>query len=1543
MDSSPDPTHCSRQEDELAFAKTISEAIRRGFAFVPFVGAGFSVASGIPATPAMARYLEYCMLAVFGLVPERRRRPWAPRLEQWPSVAAWSTDDLPTTGRIHEVWQRALALHSDDYLLQEAYGSLADWRSALRFFSRVDSAVASRNEDKPAKVTLGASDPSIIDSFFRALMERRRPALTHKMLHSLSTVLRCDVLLTTNFDDLIERAFQDAGNPLSVYEVPTHDPLPTANFVLRERTLVKMHGGKFWLRANDSLDEPPSREDVRNFLGYLAGRPLRSDSQAVGDDLAVDDRATALLVCGLSVNDKRIKHLLSYALAWMPNLHIYWLGFVEQDAFSANDVARLASQLAAKRAELSTQHATPEGLKQRVHVHLHPNAGLFFLRLFQVMTNALPPSGAIFPALWNLATPPRFFAPTNLPAINKKPTSASNKLSTLALPKSYDSLKLDIQNRIRLQLVTYSRGQLRATLPPLLIAVNPKCNGGLAIARAIHEERSWGGDSGNTTRFHERVSALWIDLDDIVQPAGFFLRLTLMIAHSCGEPDPISRINIDDYYDESPNTTSYKEFREAIADGIARLARESGAIWLISINAKENPGCNSLFRHEPIDGTPHDRPNPWDNPHFAARFADTIQYLVAERQLPLQFVFVSYASTDNCQQHPCIASVWTMFSGQRENGFTIKYPYINLPADALLLDRAMLHISDALSRSCDSTPSAWNNYSPFLTAYAIAVFRIARYPVAILEVLLRLAPHCEALSVAQPTDDAIRRELKTELALYTIDPRRTRRGFGLLREKEGGFLWIHLDARQELLQRLHKALGALPEDASLVKRTLTALTLRLHWYAARWYGRLLLSSLDPLAATQAIDHIFRGLEFAAQYAPEVFEAELEECGNVSVRRLPIVMVRHARHVLGVAESLFARRLSDQFANLALEALWEVGLPNVRTHFMALTSRKPTTFRLTAQVRYELARVELQILRMYTTLQRKSGRFTRLLGCTFGEFENTVLRKLQHELKESQAGAVTTSGGATAEAVSTPIGDPQCASAEPRLHDDAVWLTDIRSIKLDIANCLLCSRRYGEAETRLYQLLADITGPAPSGLLPITSSKDVDRRCDELLDWAVGSTATMPKPPEAHLSEVVQILERLMYLEMHRSQAVYLARSAASHIRTETSKDRRHRLLPPQTRRDEHLEAICQAITDNAGGALPTPVDARKEHLARAVCWGHTGLKLLRHLAIADGQRVYIDNVRLRAHHALCEALLAAHDRKASPENENVRKAKRLLAEAQAYLDEFPLKHAGKLRAVFELRCAEISILEASVAINSTARSRTIGADAAKERLRPCLAHAYDALRAVRRAEVVLEDHRKSRWWWWILLVLKTKACEYLYRVRRERMARFLLESPDRRLSEDQVVLWRNRLSELRRQIPPFALQFLREELTAKVIDAQMVDPLFLARVVHSFRKICEHDLSFERLFHDSCKSLSDSRNSQVMFPEGVIPEGPEGRSRVRLTNARHTLRTLTERLERLCRSLAPGELSSQSLSEIDSDSLNYSRLVAEQARWDVEYEAIWKA
>ncbi|MDB5337943.1 MAG: hypothetical protein JWN70_3562 [Planctomycetaceae bacterium] len=1520
-------------KNEADFAKQIVAAIQKGYAFVPFVGAGFSVASGIPATPQMNRYLEYCMLAAFGLVPERHNSPWAPRQEAWPKVASWSSDGMPTSGRIRDLWRRALTEHPGNQFLREAFGALADWRSSLRFLSRIDYVTPADSVGQPAKIHLGMSDPSIIDSFFRQLMENRRPALTHKMLHALSTALRADVLLTTNFDDLIERAFLDAGSLLTVYEVPSHDPLPTSSLVLRERTLVKLHGGKFWLRADDSLDEAPTRGDIRNFLGYLAGRPLRSEPNAVGDDLTVVNEATALLVCGLQAQEKRIQHLLAHALAWMPQLEIYWLGFTQSDYRSAVDLARCCGEFAQKRVELKDK-VTQEQIRGRINVSLHPKSGLFFLRLFQDLSKALPPSGAIFPALWQLPSPPNFFGPL----VNLEPMAPNSGRATHATPeeikrnaetllKKYNRIGQkteEIRKYIRHNLTAYSRGDLQTPLPIVLLEVKKDpggkdFSGGLYIAEQLHNERNWGGQTECGQGFSDPVRALWFDLDDIVQPAGFFLRLTLVIASACGETDPISRLNIQHYYGSHED---HMEFCQGIADSINLLTRESGAFWLITVNAKEEPGCNSHFRHENIDLNGHiqETENRWCDSEYATRFSDTISYLICKRRLPLQFIFVSYDTFSERSSHSSINALWTAFGAADQQKWTINDHYIDIGDSKSLARRARANVAIDQIKQPDGESTL-----RYLTAYLLAIFRIARYPVAIREILGRLLPYLKVdnreYDLSLPKGFQLDTFLGVELEKYQSDPRTGEPpGLGLIREKPGGFLWMHLQNRRDLLNELHEALDKSPQP---VRQAIARLTLRAHWYVARWYGRLLLSSLDPLAIAQAVDHIFRGLEFAIAFQEDLFRKE-----DSPVRRLPTVMVRHARHILSVGDPLFGRRLSDQFANLALSALLTEGLDPLRKQFKKLKKPVPGVFHA---ILPELQKLELQLCRMYTTLQRRSGRFDE---------PDQVLSSRRNLLKKK------------------PV-----LRANSRAASSRASLSDWRSIKLDLANSLLCSRHYTTARKELFKCLQDITERTFS-MEGMESDEIVEKWRREILEWSIETR-------EEGLGEAVQVLEKLMYLEMHESQSAYLARDSA---------DKKVRpLADPSPERivafDKTLLRIRRDIKKRHRIKKPTmaPKEMRCAMLKRAKKWGDTGQALLRHIAINDGQRVYVDNVRLRAHAALCEALIAVNektlDRKAR--KLGLTLAKVILTEAQAYLDEFPLKHSGKLRAVFELRSAEIAILEASAALPSKPRSELfnlsqtvsmiidsktiswpeIGSAEAHsleggdlplgiDSYRESLAYVYDALRGVRRAEIVLENHRKSRWWWWILLVLKIKACEYLYRIRLERL---LAWSENNMTSKPEEA--RSKLTELTRQLPPFALNFLRDEITVKVTDTQLTDPLFLSRITHSFRRICELDFHFESAFAELWKA-------QVKVE---LPGGRTDRPRVRLSHARQSLRTLTERLGKVLRSFEksrsqpnPTEplgrlpIDEDAVDYIDGDTLDYAELVYEQARWTIDKDPVWK-
>ncbi len=552
-----------------------------------------------------------------------------------------------------------------------------------------------------------------------------------------------------------------------------------------------------------------------------------------------------------------------------------------------------------------------------------------------------------------------------------------------------------------------------------------------------------------------------------------------------------------------------------------------------------------------------------------------------------------------------------------------------------------------------------------------------------------------------------------------------------------------------------------------------------------------------------------------------------------------------------------------------------------------------------EVPVEIDALELHITRLYTTLQRRSGRFDEVL--TFWSKRHRAIKSLVSETQLLIKHDVSKNKKWTHE----------------QLGNLSRWHVCRRNwcaIRLDFANCLLCSRRYKMARRELLECLTEITGIKTNSILGFS---DIGRLRDQVITWSLVA-------PRMAIEESIQVLERLMYLEMHTSQSEYLASGAVQHISEELRAAKRNpsgsgdlviqfhqsgsisEFL--KRKKDEIREKSHSTTTDTR---KQSPKTQRVQILKQARLWGNLGLSLLRHSTVPSGPNTFVENVRLRSHLALCEALIAVHSAEGSKANDGLRFAKIVLTQAQTYLDEFPLKHAGKLRAVFELRVAEIAILEAG--IGSTGNISTVHGDLQS------LAHVYDALRAIKRAERVLSEHRKSRWWWWILLVLKIKACEYIYQHRIKCLLSALSGSPDD-VSQ--------RIRDACRQVPPFAVQFLRSEICGLVAEIQLTDILLMARVVHSFKTICHHDMSFEEHLFRACR---DHEVDDVIQSRGLNPH-------VRLGAAKQTL----ERLSACLKSAIEEANYSEMSAEIDQDTRDYAKLVLEQAEWCIHREPIWK-
>jgi hypothetical protein len=209
-----------------------------------------------------------------------------------------------------------------DVIVESGVRALSDWRETLEFLSRV---VIGEHG-----LRMGDPNPSIIDDFNSTITRDKRPNLGHKMLAHLSEPLRISTLLTTNFDTLMEEAYRSLSLPLTVLPVSAKGELPNQRTAGSSDSLIKLHGQSHDTRADLSLDDEPSAEDMATFLAYmqrgtghlLPRKPVTPSS----------DRTSRLLVVGYSGSDHRCMQMIKH---WLEHSNdqprAYWICFSESD------------------------------------------------------------------------------------------------------------------------------------------------------------------------------------------------------------------------------------------------------------------------------------------------------------------------------------------------------------------------------------------------------------------------------------------------------------------------------------------------------------------------------------------------------------------------------------------------------------------------------------------------------------------------------------------------------------------------------------------------------------------------------------------------------------------------------------------------------------------------------------------------------------------------------------------------------------------------------------------------------------------------------------------------------------------------------------------------------------------------------------------------------------------------------------------------------------------------------------------------------------
>ena len=386
----------SQPQSGTSIIRQICSRIGRGGGIVPLIGSGMSAASRIPAGSAYQAYLFYCLTRVFD------SPPWNPAKLRWPPYAdvpyyvklrsemqRWSTDQQTQVGEVLRRSPEAL-LSEGDRARWQASGAVVDWRATLHFLSRV--------AEVHPNVILREPDPKIVDSFFVNLTEGKRPNAAHFLLAHLADVLRIAVILTTNFDNLIEAAFQNFDMPIATFDVHYEAGLPADRLVRVKRSVIKLHGGRYGIRADFSLDTPPAKNDAEIFASYLL--PYGPDATGMSQ--------SDLLVMGVSGEERRTMRLVCEAVKKFKTLNVYWLCYRHSEINQVQTAFRstLAELLVDYKDTEPSRKQDLDGLCQQLKIESAPDLTLFLLQLFQSIFLCLPPAGVTFSAVWPAPAPP---------------------------------------------------------------------------------------------------------------------------------------------------------------------------------------------------------------------------------------------------------------------------------------------------------------------------------------------------------------------------------------------------------------------------------------------------------------------------------------------------------------------------------------------------------------------------------------------------------------------------------------------------------------------------------------------------------------------------------------------------------------------------------------------------------------------------------------------------------------------------------------------------------------------------------------------------------------------------------------------------------------------------------------------------------------------------------------------------------------------------------------------------------------------------------
>lgn len=845
-------------EASKKFIESLDIELKDGLGFVPFIGAGLSAPSGIPLIREIREYLRYCISLSLGIIAGDSPF-WSPRKGHWPpfreaekrtekgwlNLVRTAMDDLPD-----ERWE-------DHRVYQEAIGAMAEWRTSLLFLSRIVHEIRPTKRGHQICLLLDAPKQEVINAGIREIMRGKHPTLGHRMLASLGGVLRLDLILTTNFDDLLEDAFQAAKNTITPFSLQLRNELPDYAALASQRSLVKLHGDRQDLRADYTLDEIPSNEDLWRFVDYLLTAEGREQhSHGVDKNhLAIRNH---LLVMGFSASERRTLAMIEHAwLSTSDKFKVFWICHTQQDVDS---VAKFTYDV--KRKYEHSFPTTPWNGK-RSCVLRHTHLGLLFLQVFQTLRHSIPIRGVVFPSTSRLSIPPL------KPNLKEK---AGDK-------KEREIRRASLIAKLREHMDEFAKAGFKGYR--LIVVTSHKGVEGLTTACSdfFDEQQS------------KNDCCLWIEMNGVSSTDDLFEQLLDAANFTTGAENwmPV-------FVENDPRSRS-EEFR--------RIMQSSGRPWTIFLNARERPGANldaptshTAEHLRPPNGWLDDETSTIDESATTGKFLELLAELCGPKASPDRDLFGPLKAP------PCTIVLLT--SQKAENGSENNKAQKEHNLHAAIRRSEMVSEIVRLEHSCvglvmkdcsgkcmkwvisptDDDKERGRNYFTTLAT--------AKSKLRFLNALVQM--QCTRF-LSSIWTDAFRE--RTQEMMPTEEWLRDLELNGLLRRKLGGFVWLHADVRNELRYKFSNLSHFLTFFKDVIqnqkmlpsskdrkafkasKKQLTKLTVldttdklsEIHGDLAVWYRRVLAAADAPPPLFEAIYHALKAAVASLEYKNNGLDAE----------------------------------------------------------------------------------------------------------------------------------------------------------------------------------------------------------------------------------------------------------------------------------------------------------------------------------------------------------------------------------------------------------------------------------------------------------------------------------------------------------------------------------------------------------------------------------------------------------------------------------------------------------------------------------------------